>query len=109
MFCPLACIFPSVQDQGIEMRVIEEGTHHSLLHRLNTLQNATPGIQIPTAKQKSQRKHLCNFEAIRFDLFISLKSNLASSLKSTDNHILSQFNDCNFSLCYILNPTLTDS
>ena len=33
MFCPLACIFPSVQDQGIEMRVIEEGTHHSLLHR----------------------------------------------------------------------------
>ena len=25
--------FPSVQDQGIEMRVIEEGTHHSLLHR----------------------------------------------------------------------------
>ena len=34
MFCPLACIFSSVQDQGIEMRVIEEGTHHSLLHRL---------------------------------------------------------------------------
>ena len=34
MFCPLACIFPSVQHQGIEMRVIEEGMHHSLLHRL---------------------------------------------------------------------------
>ena len=34
MFSLLACIFSSVQDQGIEMRVIEEGTHHSLLHRL---------------------------------------------------------------------------
>ena len=87
MFCPLACIFPSVQDQGIEMRVIEEGMHHSLLHRLEHI---------------SERNTFLPFKK-------RVKSNLASSLKFTDNHILSQFKDCNFSLCNILNPTLTDS
>ena len=74
MFCPLACIFSSVQDQGIEMRVIEEGMHHSLLHRLEHISERNTWHLNTKRNRKAKEKHSCNFGVIRFDLFTSLRN-----------------------------------
>ena len=107
-FCRLCYYFVPAKDQGMEMRVIEEGTHSIHLSTdCNKFENATSGSQKPRTEQNDQRtmRNLCSWKSSSWRFFPNflysnegVKRNLTFSLKFTIIHILKHFNDCNFPL-----------